>query len=141
MDSQTQSMSEILFHKEKKQKKNNKTTGQIDKLKKYTTSGELSNGKRDNYGATDKQIKREANFIKNISIDETLQRLTSAGLLHEEYRDWYAKCLHTLGVSFVTAQADMAFNKGKNPQALFHFLLNKAMNKANDPYMPRFNRR
>jgi len=132
----TSPLSEILIHKEKKQKKNNKTNRQIDKLKGYSTPDNMS---KENMATDDKQIRREANFIKNINIDESITKLTQVGLLIEGYEGWYAKCMHVLGVPFVMAQADQALSKGKNPPGLFHFLLNKAMNKHHDPFMPRFN--
>lgn len=129
-----------LFHKEKYQKKNNMATGQIDNLKKYGNETNTSIGKSSNQPTPDKLIKREANFIKNIHIDDTISKLKIAGLLMTGYDGWYAQCLHTLGVAYVSAQADIALNKGKNPQALFHFLINKAMNKSSDPYGPRIHK-
>lgn len=133
---------ETVFHKEKKQKKYNKTKGQYDKLKKYSNDDNLSSAK----AATDKQIKREAKFIKNLHIDSTLERLLNAHLIsieqHEQYHDWYCMVMHKLGPQYVLAQGDLALKNARdknNPAPLFHFLINKAMNKANDDYMPRFN--
>jgi len=131
------SLGEVI-HKKKKQKKYNKTNGQIDNLKGYQTPGKSST---DKMATDDKQIRREANYLKNIHIDESLKQLTAAGLVNEGYEAWYCKCMHTLGVPYVMAQADVALHKGSNPQALFHFLINKAMNKHVDPFMPRFNTR
>lgn len=133
MDS-PQSINE-LFHKEKYQKKNNMTKGQIDNLEKYANLGNKSNV---DLTIPDKLISREARYIKNIEIDTLIERLASQGLLLEKYEAWYFKVCHTLGVAFVSIQADKALNQGRNPQALFHFLINKAMNKSNDPFMPRF---
>lgn len=132
-----------LFHKEKNQKKNNKTKGQHDKLRKYGNKDELSTAK----STTDKMIRREAKFLKNIHIDSCYEKLRSAGLIsndaHDRWRDWYFKAIHTLGPVFVEAQAQRALNGARdpsNPAPLFHFLINKEMNKASDPYMPRFGR-
>lgn len=137
MDSHMQPISKILIHKEKKQKKNNKTTGQIDNLKKYSNATNMST---DNMSTDDKQIQREARYIKNIHIDKSLEQLKSVGLVNgNQYDAWWCKVFHTLGVAFVTAQADRAMTYGKQPQALFHFLINKEMNRAIDDTLPRFN--
>lgn len=128
-----------LFHKEKYQKKNNMTTGQIDNLKKYTDVNDVSIDKSAIQTTDDKQIKRELKYQANIHIDETVERLASAGLLLEQYQEWYFKSCHTLGAARVAAMADKALTIGKNPQALFHFMLNKEMNKALGG-LPRFNR-
>ena len=138
----SESLSDIFIHKEKKQKKNNKTNGQIDNLKKYSTNGNKSTDKL----ATDgKQIRREANYIKNIHIDETYERLKMVGLINDDkYKAWWCGVMHTLGVAFVTAQAEHAQIYAKdpsNPAPLFHFLINKAVNKSQDPFAPRFNKR
>ncbi len=138
MAGQSESLNEILIHKEKKQKKNNKTKGQYDNLKGYTKPVNMA---RDNLATDDKQIQREANYIKNIHIDETIKLLKSVELIMDnKYDAWWAKVCHTLGSSFVRDQANMCLNNRevRNPQALFHFLINKEMNKSNDPYMPRF---
>jgi hypothetical protein len=127
-----------VFHKESSKEKYNKTNGQIDNLRGYQTAGKPST---DKLATDDKQIQREANYLKNIHIDQSIERLISVGLINEGYEAWYCKCMHVLGAPYVIAQADIALNKGKNPQALFHFLINKAMNKAEDPFMPRFNKR
>lgn len=143
MAQSTRSTSHIgeVIHKEKNQKKYNKTTGQIDNLKKYTTKGNKS---RDNLATGEHQITREANYLKNIRIDKAYQDLLRMNLVTESrYEAFYFKCLHTLGVTFVMAQADLAIKNARdknNPAPLFHFLINKEMNKAVDPYMPRFNR-
>jgi hypothetical protein len=129
-----------VIHKESSKEKNNKTKGQIDNLRKYGTRGNKS---RDQLATDDKQIQREANYIKNIHIDETIQLLKSVGLVTEDnHHAWWAKVCHTLGSSFVRDQANLCLNRRevRNPQALFHFLINKEMNKHNDPYMPRFNK-
>lgn len=136
MDKHAPEKLDSFFHKEKYQKKNNKTIGQIDKLKKYTNAGNKSN---DKLTISDKQISREQRYIKNLDIDNLVARLTEQGLLMEQYQDWYFKVCHTLGTGFVAAQAEIAIMKGNNPQALFHFLINKAMNKSIDAYLPRFN--
>lgn len=129
-----------VFHKEKNQKKYNKTIGQIDNLKKYGNDDEMSIDKM----TSDKQIRREANYMKNLHIENCYDQLLKMNLINNEsYRDWYFKCLHTLGTSFVMVQADLAQKRARdpdNPAPLFHFLINKAMNKHQDPYMPRFNR-
>lgn len=135
-----QSIGEVI-HKEKNQKKYNKTKGQNDKLKGYGKQGTKS---RDNLATDERQIKREANYLKNIHIDRAYEDLLRMNLItNTQYQAWYCKCLHTLGVTFVMAQADQSMKNARdrdNPAPLFHFLLNKAMNKAIDPYMPRFNR-
>lgn len=132
-----ESISEV-FHKEKNQKKYNKTKGQYDKVKKYGIEGTKS---RDNLSTDDKQIRREANYMKNLHIDKAYDDLLRMELIsNPNYRAWWCGVLHTLGVTFVMTEADKALKNGKNPPALFHFLINKAMNKASDPYMPRFNR-
>lgn len=127
-----------VFHKEKNQKKNNKTKGQYDKLKKYGNDDELSSGKL----TTDKLIKREALYMKNIRIDKAYESLLRMNVITEgKNRDWYFKCLHKLGVTFVMAQAELSLKNSRdknNPGALFHFLINKEMNRSIDPYMPRF---
>ena len=125
-----------IVNKEKKQKKNNKTKGQFDKLLKYDTDDELSTGK----STTDKLIRREAKYLKNIHIDQCYEKLRQSQLINDDadakWRDWYFKALHQLGTSFVMAQAARA-QAGRNPAALFHFLLNKGMNVKKDPYAPR----
>lgn len=135
-----QSIGEV-FHKEKNQKKYNKTTGQYDKLKGYGTDGNKST---DKLATDDKQIRREANYLKNIHIDKAYEDLLRMNMItNPKYQAWYCKCLHTLGVTFVMAQAQQAQKNARdqdNPAPLFHFLINKAMNKADDPFMPRFNR-
>lgn len=144
--SSTESVHE-LFHKEKNQKKYNNATGHIDNLRGYDKSGNVSTGKSDDFATDDKQIKREARYIKNIHIDNTLERLKAAKLITREDMDgFYCQVMHGLGVARVTAMADIAMNKcrdGSTPAALFHFLLNKEWNKHNDKanggYMPRFN--
>lgn len=127
-----------VIHKEKNQKKYNKTTGQIDNLKGYGNPDTKSSGKL----TTDKLIKREANYLKNIAIDKAFNDLLRMNMITDiKYQGWYCKCLHTLGVAFVMAQAHLAAKNAKNPDnpaPLFHFLINKEMNKAIDPYMPKF---
>jgi hypothetical protein len=139
-NSGTSSIGEVI-HKEKNQKKYNKTKGQVDKLKGYGKQGTKST---DKFATDDKQIRREANYLKNIHIDKAYEDLLRMNLISDtKYQAWYCKCLHTLGVTFVMAQADQAMKNARdrdNPAPLFHFLINKAMNKAADPYMPRFNR-
>ena len=132
-----ESISEV-FHKEKNQKNYNKTKGQYDKLKEYGTDGNSSIGK---LATDDKQIKREAKYLKNIHIDKCYEDLLRMNLITSEgYQAWWCGVMHKLGTGFVMAQADLAIKNGRNPAALFHFQINKAMNKADDPYMPRFNR-
>lgn len=127
-----------VFHKEKNQKKYNKTKGQYDKLKEYGTDGNKS---RDKLAIDDKQIRREAKYLKNIHIDKCYEDLLRMNLITTEgYQAWWCGVMHKLGTSFVMAQADLAIKNGRNPAALFHFQINKAMNKADDPFMPRFNR-
>jgi hypothetical protein len=127
-----------LFHKEKNQKKNNKTKGQYDKLEKYSTDGKKST---DKLTTSDKQIKREAKYLKNIHIDTCYEQLLQMGLITSEgYQAWWCGVMHKLGTSFVMAQADLAIKNGRNPAALFHFQINKAINRQADPFMPRFNR-
>lgn len=123
------SLSDII-HKEKKQKKNNKAKGQLDNLDKIRQPAAKVNTKK---ATEDKQIRREAQFIKNIHIDELLGKLYEQDLLRKKYHNWYAKCIHQLGVTFVRAQADKCLNDEgvRNPQALFHFLLNKEMSRGN----------
>ena len=129
-----------VIHKEKNQKKHNKTIGQVDNLKKYTSH---DNKSMDNLTTAEQQIKREAKYLKNLHLDEVYQGLLMKGLISDErYEAWYFKCLHTLGPVFVLAQADRALRNARdprNPAPLFHFLLNKAMNKSIDPTLPRFN--
>lgn len=127
-----------LIHKEKNQKKNNKTKGQYDKLKKYGTNGTKSTDKST---TSERQLKREANYLKNIHIDDCYTKLIHMGLItSENYQAWWCGTMHRLGTSYVMAQADLAMKNGRNPAALFHFQINKAINRADDPYMPRFNR-
>ena len=138
-DGTTESLKQV-FHKEKNQKKYNTTTGQIDNMRGYNTT---SKNTIDKSATDDKQIKREANLLKNIAIDQALERLRSVGLVNGGYDAWYCQQMHSLGIAKVTALAQTAIDKcraGKHPAALFHFLLNKEVNKAADPYMPRFNR-
>ena len=134
----TESIGSVI-HKEKNQKKYNKTTGQIDNLKGY---GKPDTKSTDKLATSDKLIKREANYLKNIAIDKAFNDLLRMNMITDlKYQQWYCKCLHTLGVAFVMAQAHLAAKNAKNPDnpaPLFHFLLNKEMNKAIDPYMPRF---
>lgn len=140
--SDVESLAEV-FHKEKKQKKNNMSKGQIDKLGKYAKSSNESIGKNDNLATDDKQIRREANYIKNIHIDDTWERLLSNGLVNEKDRGFWCGAMHLLGVSYVIQQADDALsvtNPKRNPQGYFHFMVNKAINAKKDKYMPRFNR-
>lgn len=127
-----------VIHKEKNQKKNNKTTGQYDKLKKYSKDG---NSSTDKSTVSERQIKREAKYIKNLHIDSTYERLKAANLIeNDQYKAWWCHVMHTLGASFVIAQAELSMKNARdpsNPAPLFHFLINKAMNKAKDPYSPR----
>lgn len=132
----------ILFHKEKNQKKNNKTKGQVDNLKKYANRDTLAS---DKLTTSESQIKREANYIKNIHIDTCYDKLRERNLITDDnYREWWCgPVMQTLGCEFVMAQADRAMKAARDqsrPAGLFHFLINKEMNKRNDPYMPRFNR-
>jgi len=130
-----------VIHKEKNQKKNNKTTGQVDNLEKYTTPSGLSNSQSDKGSQPDKVIKREANYIKNLAIDDMYDRLIQLELVMDhKYKAFWCGAIHTLGTSFVDAQAAHALQYGKKPAALFHFLINKQLNKQNDPYGPRLNR-
>lgn len=127
-----------VIHKEKNQKKYNKTKGQYDKLKGYGNDDTKSRDKL----TTDKLLQREARYMKNIHIDKAYENLIKAKCITEDSnRNWYFKCLHTLGVTFVMAQADQACKNARdkeNPAPLFHFLLNKAMNRHIDAHMPRF---
>lgn len=137
-----QSIGEVI-HKEKKQKKYNETKGQCDNVKKYTSANEKSMGQREHLATTDKVIKREANYIKNLHIDATYDHLRAAGLItSDKNRAWWCGTMHKLGVEFVKMQADRCINSTdvKSPPGLFHYLINARINKAADPYMPRFNR-
>lgn len=132
-----------VIHKKKKQEKNNKTTGQNDNLKKYTIANEKSTGQKEHLATTDKVLKREANYIKNIHIDTTYEQLRIAGLINnDKYREWWCSVMHRYGVDFVKTQADRCINREgvKNPAGLFHYLINIHINKSEDPYMPRFKR-
>ncbi len=132
-----QSIGEVI-HKEKNQKKYNKTKGQYDKVKKYGIDGTMST---DKLATDDKQIRREANYMKNLHIDKAFDDLLRMELISDiKYRAWWCGTLHKLGVTFVMVQADLALKNGKNPAALFHFLINKEINRVTDEYMPRFNR-
>lgn len=132
-----QSIGEVI-HKESSKENNNKTRGQYDKLKKYGIDGTKSTGK---LATDDKQIRREANYLKNIHIDKCYEDLLKMGLITSEgYQAWWCGVMHKLGTSFVMAQADLALKNGRKPAALFHFQINKAINKLEDPWMPRFNR-
>jgi hypothetical protein len=130
-----------IIHKEKNQKKNNKTKGQHDKLKKYGNEGTMS---MDKLTTSDYQIKREARYMKNIHIDQAYERLLMMKCItNPNYKAWWCGVMHKLGVAFVMVQADQACKNAKdrdNPAGLFHFLINKELNKNIDPYMPRFNR-
>jgi hypothetical protein len=128
--------------KERTKEKYNKTNGQIDNLKKYTTISRSSSSQFANPPTVDKQIRREANFLKNIHIDEALDHLKSSNLVNgDKYDAWWCGTMHTLGVAFVMAQAELCLSKKevRSPAGLFHHLINKALNKANDPHLPRFN--
>ena len=134
-------ISEIVKLKEKNQKKNNKTTGHSDTVRKYTTNDDLASGKST---TDDRVIKREARYIKNLHIETCYDKLRSAGLIddqrHDRWRDWYFKVIHTLGTSMIMALANTAMTAArdpKNPAPLFHFLINKEMNRKKDPYAPR----
>ena len=118
-----------VFHKEKYQKKNIKTNGHNDIMRGYNNPQTEVNRQ---LATDDKQIKRQANLYKNIHIDESLERLRKAQLLNEGFDAYYCKCMHTLGVSKVSALAQTALDKvrpGSTPAALFHFLLFKEMGK------------
>lgn len=126
-----------LFHKEKNQKKNNKTKGQYDKLEKYGNPDKVSS---DKLTTSERQLKREAKYMKNLHIDHCYEQLINMGLITSEgYQKFWCGALHKLGTSFVMAQADLAIKEGRVPAALFHFQINKALNKQADPFMPRFN--
>lgn len=129
--------------KERSKEKNNKAKGQIDNLKKYANPSTESSGELDTLATADKQIKREANYLKNIHIDEAYERLKLLGLItnrDDQYRAWWCGVMHKLGVAFVMAQADQATkNATSSPPGLFHFLINKAINKLDDSNLPRFN--
>lgn len=139
MDSKPEQIQHVI-HKEKYQKKYNKTIGHYDNLKKYTNDNEMSIAKTDNQPTPDKLIKREANYIKNIHIDDAYSKLLIAGLVNDKYKGFWCGAIHTLGVSFVMAQAELCLSKQdvRNPIGLFHFLINKQLNKQADPHMPRF---
>lgn len=131
-----------VFHKEKNQKKYNKTTRQIDKLGGYNNNANESISQKDKLATGDKQIRREANYIKNIHIDDTWSRLESNGLVNGKDRRFWCGAMHLLGVSFVMQQADDALSvtcPKHNPPGYFHFMINKAINEKKDKYMPRFN--
>lgn len=128
-----------LIHKERSKEITTETTGQVDNLEKYTKPNRKSNRQSDKGSQPDKTIAREANYIKNLAIDELYERLVSIELVMDhKYKAFWCGAIHTLGTSFVEAQANHALQYGKKPAALFHFLINKALNKQADPYMPRF---
>lgn len=116
-----------FIHKEKNQKKYNKTKGQLDDLKKYTTTGQKASDKL----TTDKQMSKSAVYVKNHHIDNVVMQLQSKGLLSTEYGDFYYWVCHQLGASFVQAQAYIALEKGREPAALFHWLINKELKLRN----------
>lgn len=76
-----------------------------------------------------KRQRRRASFNKNERIDQLLERLMNADLLMEDYWKWYASAIHQLGTTFVQAQATIALEQGRNPRALFHWLINKELDK------------
>lgn len=125
-----------VIHKEKKQKKYNKSTGQIDNLKKYGNSDTLASDKLTTGDL--RRIKREAKYMKHLDIDNCYDQLRGRGLIADDrYRGWWCGAIGKLGVSYVLAQADLAFKNGREPAALFHFLINKRMNGVIDRYSPR----
>jgi hypothetical protein len=118
-----------VFHKEKKQKKNKETNGQIDNLRGYHTPYQSVNRQM---ATDDKQIKRDANLYKNIHIDESLEKLRAAGLLNEGYDAFYCKVMHQIGVAKMSALAQISIDRvrpGNHPAQLFHFLINKELGK------------
>lgn len=125
-----------VIHKEKKQKKYNKTTGQIDNLKKY---GNLDTLASDKLTTSDhRRIAREARYMKHLDIDNCYDSLRGRGLIADDkYRGWWCGSIAKLGVSYTLAQADLALKNGKNPPALFHFLINKRINGVIDRFSPR----
>lgn len=128
-----------VIHKESSKEITTKTTGQIDNLEKYTKPTRKSNSQSDKGSQPDKVIAREANYIKNLAIDELYERLVSLELVMDhKYKAFWCGAIHTLGCAYVEAQANHALQYGKKPAALFHFLINKQLNKSSDPYMPRF---
>jgi hypothetical protein len=138
--SSTESIGEVI-HKEKKQKKYNKTTGHFDNLEKYTNDNAESMGQSDKMATSHQQIKREANYMKNIHIDTVYSQLRVAGLItNDKYKAWWCGTMHKLGVEHVKMQADRCLNGSdvKNPPWLFHHLINRELNRVTDPFMPRF---
>jgi hypothetical protein len=131
-----------VIHKESSKEITTETTGQIDNLKKYSKRQSKSTRQSDKGSQPDKVIAREANYIKNLAIDDLYDRLVSLELVMDhKYKAFWCGAIHTLGTSFVEAQAHHALQYGKSPAALFHFLVNKALNKSSDPLMPRFKSR
>lgn len=143
MESLSDSLDKHKFStKERSKEKNNKARGQFDNLKKYANPSTKSSGESGTLATADKLIKREANYLKNIHIDEAYQKLKLMGLItnrDDQYQAWWCGVMHKLGVAFVMAQADQATkNATTSPAGLFHFLINKAINKLDDPNLPRF---
>lgn len=145
-------ISEIVKLKEKNQKKNNKATGHSDTVEKYSKDGTMSSMKsarlateaKGQDGVADRVLKREARYIKNLHIDACYDKLRSAQLIdddrHATWRDWYFKVIHTLGASMVMSLANYALTESRdpsNPRPLFHYLINKEMNRKKDLYAPR----
>lgn len=130
-----------FIHKERSKEKYNKTTGHIDNLEKYSNRTAKSNGKSVKRSQSDKLIQREANYLKNNQIDLLYDQLIKCELIMDhKYKAFWCGAMHKLGTAFVEAQANQAMQYGNNPAALFHFLINKELNKRKDPYGPRLNR-
>lgn len=131
-----------LSTKERSKENNNKAKGQLDNLKKYANASTKSSGELDNLATADKLIKREAKYLKNIHIDEAYTKLKLMGLItnrDDKYQAWWCGVMHKLGVAYVMAQADQATkNATSSPAGLFHFLINKQLNKLDEPHLPRF---
>lgn len=123
-----------FIHKEKKQKKNNKTIGQVDNL--IRVAQQVKSDKHEIQ--PDKLLQREAKYMKNNHIDRLIERLMESHLITEKYKNFYAGCAHELGVSKVTEIMIKSLDQGHNPPALFHFLINKELNSKRDQYSPRF---
>lgn len=132
-----QTIKEVI-HKKKEAKKKQQVTGQLParQLDNWTTgkntpTNDISQselltevaGQQDNRTVSVSRLKRQ---LHNSEIDEFLFCLIKEGIANPAFSDWYAKCIHTLGLNEVNRLVINSRN-GKQPSRLLSFKLKGAM--------------
>lgn len=90
----------------------------------------IQQGSDEQLDIAQEDIARNKSILRNREIDEYLDTLFVQGVLNEPFMEWYAKCLHTIGMERFNRCVIQA-RKGRQPQKLLSYKLKGAMQLHN----------